>query len=161
MQPSLFFDMTTARLCLLLLSARSAVAQRPGQTPCVHGKPGRPWTEDAELREETLARLDHNRSTPSRWQVNLDLPPEERWRHVAEHYAPQAHLIHDYLASNLPPWAYPIVDAIAGSLDSYKGFGEYGAEMRGLAKGLNLSLGDVVAANLVYQLEGLGVNCSK
>ena len=30
-----------------------------------------------------------------------------------------------------------------------QGFGDYSAEMRGLAKGLDLSLGDVVAGNLV------------
>lgn len=45
-------------------------------------------------------------------------------------------------------------------LDEYKGFGDYAAEMRGLSKACGLQLGDVVAGNLVYQLEGIGVNCS-
>jgi len=34
------------------------------------------------------------------------------------------------------------------------------AQMVGVARGLNLSIGDIVAVNLVYQLEHIGINCS-
>lgn len=148
------------RLVLLGSLTVVACAQLPGQKPCVHGKPG--WTEDEELRASAMARSTAPAVTPSQFRLNLDLPPEERWLEIAAHFAPKAYIIHDYLASSLNhlAWAMPLIEEVAAKLDKYKGFGDYSGEMRGLAKGLNLSLGDVVAGNLVYQLEGLGVNCS-
>lgn len=153
--------MARLRLVLVLLAsfAPLACAQLPGQKPCVHGKPG--WADDEELRASAMARATHA-TAPSQFRLNLDLPPEERWLEIAAHFAPKAYIIHDYLASSLNhlAWAMPLIEDVAAKLDAYKGFGDYSGEMRGLAKGLNLSLGDVVAGNLVYQLEGLGVNCS-
>ena len=149
-----------AALLLLAAALAPTAAQLPGQKPCVHGKPG--WLADGALRDGAMARAAAPPAAPSKWRLDLDLPPEERWLEIAAHFAPKAYIIHDYLASSLNhlAWAMPLIEDVAAKLDAYKGFGDYAGEMRGLAKGLNLSLGDVVAGNLVYQLEGLGVNCS-
>jgi N-acylethanolamine-hydrolysing acid amidase len=140
-----------------------ADAQRPGHgKPCVHGKPGAmAWTEDAALREATLDQLS-NRTTPKRYTLNMDLPPERRWDEICAIYRPQAHIIHDYLKDSLGSLsgAMGIIEDVAAHLDDYKGFGDYAAEMRGISRSCGLALGDVVAGNLVYQLEGIGINCS-
>ena len=147
----------------LVLAAQPAAGQLPGQKSCVHGKPGDgAWTADAALQASAEATVAAGSAAPAVYKLNLDLPPEERWLEIAKVFAPKAYIIHDYLANSLNhlAWAMPLLEGVAAKLDTYKGFGDYAGEMRGLAKGLNLSLGDVVAGNLVYQLEGLGVNCS-
>ena len=84
---------------LVLIGA--ALAQKPGHAPCVHGKPGAlAWTEDAALRDATLAQLP-KRTTPKRHTLNLDLPAEQRWDEICKLYRPQAHIIHDYLKNQL------------------------------------------------------------
>jgi len=60
----------------------------------------------------------------------------------------------------LPHYAVVAIDKIAKNLVGYSGFGDFGDEMKGYADALELDLGYVVAANLVYQLESIGVNCS-
>jgi hypothetical protein len=151
----------------VLLPPPTVHAQKPGKPPCVHGKPpsSLSWVDDAALEQRTMSRLDGpsgGGAAPPRYKLNLDLPPDERWLEIGGLFRSKSYIIHDYLANSLSKmqWALPIIEKVAAALDSYEGFGDYGAEMRGLAKGMNLSLGDVVAGNLVYQLEGLGVNCS-
>jgi hypothetical protein len=60
----------------------------------------------------------------------------------------------------LPHAAVVAISKIAAHLVDYKGFGDFSGEMKGYSEGLGLDLGYVVAANLVYQLESIGVNCS-
>ena len=65
-----------------------------------------------------------------------------------------------YFDEMLPHAAVVAIDKIAKHLVDYRGFGDFSDEMRGMSEGLELDLGYVVAANLVYQLEAIGVNCS-
>ena len=52
-------------------------------------------------------------------------------------------------------WAGPVqVEKIAGKLLPF--FRDYGDEMKGYATALNITEGDVVSINLIYQLERLG-----
>lgn len=91
-------------------------------------------------------------------QVDLDAPAQDRWTHIAVNYKDKVPAIMDYLGSVIPKWAIPIVEIIAGDILPY--FSEYGDEMIGLASAMGMKNGDVVAMNLVYQLEHLGLNCS-
>eukprot|EP01051_Picozoa_sp_SAG22_P020625 SAG22_NODE_4243_length_1330_cov_1.041430_1_plen_224_part_10 len=154
---------TSAAALVVLLGAAAVAAQKPGRAPCVHGKPGElAWTENAELEAATLAQLP-NKTSPKRFTLDLDLPPAHRWDEICKVYRPHAHIIHDYLKDSLGSLgnAMGIIEAVAAHLDDYKGFGaDYSAEMRGISKACGLNLGDVVAGNLVYQLEGVGINCS-
>jgi len=91
-------------------------------------------------------------------QLNLDLPPEERWKAVVAPFKPDFGAVVDYLKSVVPAWTVPIIELIASDLGSY--FGDLGLEMAGAAEGLGVSKGLVVTMNLMMQLESLGVNCS-
>ena len=153
---------TTALAMALTLCMGACLAQRPGRAPCVHGPSGDlAWTQNASLRDATLAQLP-NKTTPKRFILNLDLPAGQRWDKICKIYRPQTHIIHEYLKGSLGALAgaMGIIEAVAAQLDDYKGFGDYSAEMRGISKACGLNLGDVVAGNLVYQLEGVGINCS-
>jgi len=128
---------------------------------CPHGKsvktsaPG--WIQNDHLHKVNDGRIPKQ---PARHTVDLDLPPAERWVEVGQYYADKSDLIIEYFESMLPHAAVVAIDKIAAQLVGYKGFGDFGDEMKGYAEGLGLDLGYVVAANLVYQLESIGVNCS-
>ncbi len=89
--------------------------------------------------------------------MNLDLPQADRWTEIGEQYADKSFLLVNYLRSNLPPgWLKPL-EKIAGDIVGF--FADYGEEMQGYARALNITDGDVVMINLVYQLERLGLQC--
>ena len=86
-----------------------------------------------------------------------------RWTHIASlpkfrALAPKALA---YLASQVPSALLPLIETILGNITNYFGE-ELGGEMISLQKGFDgiLKLGDVVAFNLIMQLESIGLNCS-
>ena len=91
-------------------------------------------------------------------RLNLDLPPEERWKELVAPYKEEFNAVKDYLEQSVPKWALPIAELIAGDLPAY--FGDLGLEMKGAAEALEASKGLVVVMNLMMQLESLGLNCS-
>mmetsp|Transcript_27789 Transcript_27789/g.41114 ORF Transcript_27789/g.41114 Transcript_27789/m.41114 type:complete len:418 (-) Transcript_27789:202-1455(-) len=93
-----------------------------------------------------------------RYTLDLDAAPEDRWTHIAKDFLSEVPALQKYLASYVPAWALPIVEAIGRDIEPY--FTDYGEEMKGIAKVLGLDLGEVVAINLIYQIESLGLNCS-
>lgn len=115
------------------------------------------WVQNVTLKAAVMGDDVYTKPAP-RVTLNLDLDPKERWREIASNYKSEAYKITDYLKSQLPPWAFPIVVQIAADIEPY--FTDYGDEMVGLADALGLPLGEIVATNLVYQLERIGVNCS-
>lgn len=64
----------------------------------------------------------------------------------------------DYLDTFVPSWALPLVNLIGEGVRPY--FKEYGEEMVGLSQQMGVKEGYIVALNMVYQLEGIGINCS-
>mmetsp|Transcript_12615 Transcript_12615/g.18875 ORF Transcript_12615/g.18875 Transcript_12615/m.18875 type:complete len:439 (+) Transcript_12615:34-1350(+) len=92
------------------------------------------------------------------YEVKLDAPPSERWTHVAKDFKEKVPDVLDYLYSFIPKWAEPIIQIIGKSIRPY--FSDYGDEMKGLADGLGMDLGEIVVINLIYQLENIGINCS-
>jgi N-acylethanolamine-hydrolysing acid amidase len=89
-----------------------------------------------------------------------DLPPEERWKALGELYSNKTSVLIDYIDSVVPQWLMPIVKSIGDDLDRYRGFRDRGDEMKGYAKSLGVPLGYIAFANLFYQLEGIGINCT-
>jgi hypothetical protein len=114
------------------------------------------WAEDAELKARTTAEIEV-KAAP-RFDLNLDLPPKERWNDIAAIYKDRAYYVTEYLQSQLPPWAYDLLIPIAAAVEPY--FADYGDEMIGLSEALGLDLGEIVATNMIYQLERIGVTCS-
>ena len=116
------------------------------------------WTVDESLRESFVG--EERGFQPPVVKVDLDLPASERWKEVGKLYANRSDLVEEYFQTLLPKWALDIIVPLAKDVVNYKGFGDFADEMRGYSEALGLDLGYVVAANLVYQLEHIGVNCS-
>jgi len=94
-----------------------------------------------------------------RIQLNLDLPPGERWVEAGKQYSKYAPAVIAYFEEFLPSWLLPVIEEIASDIKTY--FPEdYAEEMVGVAPALGLKLGDVVMMNLIYQIEHIGLNCS-
>jgi len=122
---------------------------------CLLHTTGSPWTDNQKLRDHATQKVP---TTVPRKVINLDLPPMERWTALGAEYKSKAPAVIEYLENFVPKWAMPVVEAIAAGIRPY--FSDYGDEMIGVAKAMGLKIGDVVAMNLIYQLESLGLNCS-
>ncbi|OWF44718.1 N-acylethanolamine-hydrolyzing acid amidase [Mizuhopecten yessoensis] len=94
-------------------------------------------------------------SPPEKFVVNLDLPADQRWTHVVtkQPYVDLIPKFRQVIGGMLPEpeVLLPLVEAIAADLDSYIK-SPYAQEMRGIAKSLNMNLGDIVGANLLYDV---------
>ena len=82
-----------------------------------------------------------------RYNVNLDLPPEERWSQVAKDYK-------DNLV-DLSIFSYSLghemLSIIAGDLQQYLPE-PYGSKINGFAKYTNLTAGEVIFLNMLYEI---------
>ena len=105
-----------------------------------------PWTARSALREQAESRSP---IPVPRFSVDLDQEPEERWTHIANQsrFRKLVPKLEDYLESNIPPWALPIITSIGEKIEPY--FQDYGNEMKGISSALGLDLGKLVALNLV------------
>lgn len=128
------------------------------------------WVEDEQLRSVTEARSARSPATwasgvgkPQRYTLNLDAAPEDRWTPIASlpYFREHIGAAVEYLADQVPAWLLPLVETIGKDLHSYFG-PELGGELVGLANafGDKIKLGDLVAVNLIMQLEFIGLNCS-
>lgn len=96
-------------------------------------------------------------AVPPTFTLNLDLPQSERWTAIGEKYQPKAWMLVNYLRENLPKGMLKPIEKIAAKLLPF--FTDYGEEMKSYANALNITQGDIVMVNLVYQMEHLGVTC--
>ncbi|XP_045196944.2 N-acylethanolamine-hydrolyzing acid amidase-like [Mercenaria mercenaria] len=88
---------------------------------------------------------------PKKYAVNLDVAPEKRWQQVAIEHKELIKDVHSVITSVIPEDLLPYVELIATDLDYYIAK-PYAGEMRGFAAALNISVGDVVMANLIYDV---------
>jgi len=117
------------------------------------------WAEDQSLRSRTAAKLA---LTPKKVVVDLDLPPVERWAFLAQDadFKSYPQDLTAYLENIVPKAVIPLITTILKSF-KHSFYKDYAEEMVGLAKALRVSIGDIVTANLIYQLEHIGVKCEK
>jgi len=92
--------------------------------------------------------------------IDLDLPPVERWKVVANAYSAQLKdLVNTFkaVAGGLSKEAFKIVEAL-GKADADKLLDAmhppYGDEIRGIAEAANLTKLDALLCNMVYELSG-------
>lgn len=99
---------------------------------------------------------------PLKVTVDLDLPPQKRWMVLANdtRFATYNQDLTGYLAQIVPKSLIPVLASILKSF-KHTFYKDYAAEMEGLAEALGVSVGDIVTANLIYQLENIGVSCEK
>ncbi|KAK3605187.1 hypothetical protein CHS0354_012996 [Potamilus streckersoni] len=98
----------------------------------------------------TLGTVD-TQGVITNYVVNLDAPPELRWIKVVEDYKEIVKFAHSVIRSYVPENLIPLVEEIGADIDNYIKQ-PYATEMRGIAKALNCSLGDVVLVNLIYDI---------
>lgn len=85
------------------------------------------------------------------YTIDLDLAPEERWVNITKKYAEYSAQIMAAIHTRIPACVFPLVEKLAVSMDEH--FPEpFPAEMKGVSKGLNLSLADTILLNIFYDL---------
>jgi len=106
--------------------------------------------------------------TPTRThQVNLDLPPKERWNEILKDKAYE-HFVTDMIGyfDSVVGKRIDVISWIAEHMTGIFPIKEYVEEMEGMSETLTKRnpevknpLGLLVAGNLLYQLEGLAIEC--
>ncbi|XP_078400235.1 N-acylethanolamine-hydrolyzing acid amidase-like isoform X2 [Cetorhinus maximus] len=93
--------------------------------------------------------------SPPRFNVSLEMPPDQRWEPVLRHYdaAQLRRIVHQVIGSVAPKWVISIVEQLATQLGHILPQ-PYEAEIQGISKALGLSLGDGLLINLVYEISG-------
>ncbi|CAH1799209.1 unnamed protein product [Owenia fusiformis] len=89
--------------------------------------------------------------TSQRYTVNLDLPAGQRWGHVLKEHKGSVIVMHNMLKHYLPEWTAELVEKVAAGLDSFLPE-PYASEIRGMAEAVDINLGDLVIANIVYDI---------
>ena len=85
------------------------------------------------------------------YTINLDLPPEERWVTVMADYSAFVHEFINDVFGSLPKIAVEAANVIGDELEKFIS-DPYAGEIRGAAKHVNVSVGEAVLFNLVYEL---------
>lgn len=88
---------------------------------------------------------------PKTYVVNLDLPEEQRWVRVVQDHKEIVQDIHTMFRKYIPDELIPLVEAIGADIEKYIP-APYAAEMKGIANALNGKIGDVVIANILYDV---------
>ncbi|XP_041354916.1 N-acylethanolamine-hydrolyzing acid amidase-like [Gigantopelta aegis] len=94
------------------------------------------------------------------YTVDLDQPEEKRWDHIMKEYAEDVKYVHEIMSDIFPEDLIPLVEQIAANYDNDIE-DPYANEMRGIAKTMNVSLGDVVFLNIIYDLSAFGRDDSR
>ena len=95
-----------------------------------------------------------------RYTVNLDLPAQDRFHDVAVDYADDLKTFVKELQQIVPQEVIDVVDVIAASVDKHIR-APYAAEMVGVSLAAGVALGDVVLANLLYEITAFSHSPSK
>lgn len=83
--------------------------------------------------------------------IDLDVAPEERWLNITKKYAEYSAQIVANLHKKIPRVVFPLAEKLAVSMNQH--FPEpFPAEMKGVSKGLNLTLAETILLNIFYDL---------
>ena len=86
-----------------------------------------------------------------KYTINLDQPAETRWQEIAHDFAAFAPFLQKLLRQSIPPAVFPLAEKIALYIDTLLEE-PYPGEMKGIADALNISLPEVILANMYYDL---------
>ena len=93
------------------------------------------------------------------YTINLDLPPEERWAGVLHDYSTFVQDVINTLVKMVPKEAVALVNVIGKELEKYLPY-PYAGEIRGVAKYANVTVGEALVGNLLYELTAFGHRAS-
>ena len=86
-----------------------------------------------------------------KYRIDLDQPAEKRWREIGMDYRTYAPELLKILNQKIPSKVFPLVEKVALYVDTL--FDEpYPGELKGFAEAFNISLADVILANIFYDL---------
>ena len=95
-------------------------------------------------------------SIPKTYTINLDLPPEQRWKQVAEDYTEGILNLVKEIKQMVPPGAITLVDIIGADVEKYIPY-PYSMEIVGLATSIKgVSVGEIVLGNTLYEVTAFG-----
>ena len=96
--------------------------------------------------------VDSRDVKPSKYIIDLDLPPEERWAKVASDHAEDFQKLLLQIESMFPKELVLAVTDLASDLDKYFPY-PYADELRGIVRfGGNVTMGQTILGNLLYDL---------
>ena len=94
--------------------------------------------------------------TPAkRYTLNLDLPPQDRWKEVVAEYKWEFPILLKELEQKVPPEVIDLVTFIGLDVEKYIPY-PYDMEMVGIAIESGISVGEVVLANVLYDITAFG-----
>lgn len=85
------------------------------------------------------------------YNIDLDLPPDQRWLNVTQKYAKYTADIVAGIRSKIPPFVLPLAEKLALYLDDHFP-APFPGELAGVSQGLNISLADAILLNIFYDL---------
>lgn len=86
-----------------------------------------------------------------RYVVNLDLAAQDRWSHVIADYKQDLQAVLKEIIQMAPPEVLALADAIAADIDKIFPY-PYNEEMVGVSIAGEVSLGEVVLGNTIYEI---------
>ena len=116
------------------------------------------WTVDESLRESFVG--EERGFQPPVVKVDLDLPASERWKEVGKVVRKQIGSRGRVFSNATSQVGIGYYCSSGERCCELQRFRRFRGRNERLLEALGLDLGYVVAANLVYQLEHIGVNCS-
>ncbi len=95
-------------------------------------------------------------STPQTYTINLDLPPEQRWKQVAEDHTEEILNLVKEIKAMVPPGTITLVSIIGEDVDKYIPY-PYNLELVGITNSIKgLTLGELILGNTLYEVTAFG-----
>ena len=90
-----------------------------------------------------------------RYVIDLDQPPEERWKEIATEYSETMRNQTKYFSQSGPAGFYDMVTILGGDLESYLP-DPYAGEIKGVANYAGITAGEILFLNIIYELTAFG-----
>ena len=95
-------------------------------------------------------------SIPKWYTINLDQPPEERWKQVAVDYTDEILSLMNKIDAMLPPGAKALATILGGDVEKYIPY-PYNLELIGIAESIEgLTVGELILGNTLYEVTAFG-----
>lgn len=95
-------------------------------------------------------------STPKTYTINLDLPPAQRWKQVAEDHTKEILNLVKVIKAMVPPGTVALVSIIGEDVEKYIPF-PYNLELVGIVDSIKgLTLGELILGNTLYEVTAFG-----
>lgn len=92
---------------------------------------------------------------PERYAVNLDLEPQDRWKEIVRDFAPDILELLKEVKKRVPAVVIDIVSIIEADIEKYIPY-PYNLEIVGIATNAQVTVGEVVLGNTIYELTAFG-----